>query len=128
MQPKLRECDNPECSKTFTQYNSLNKWCSYSCKKKCGKAKSPSKMSAKRKVESKLYSELRIQFLSNPKNQICPITGKPTTDIHHKRGRRGSLFLDTTYWVALSREGHEYVENNPEWAYENGYSLKRNHL
>lgn len=71
------------------------------------------------------YSVLRTEFLSKPENRICPITKQPTTDVHHKRGRVGSLYLDTKYWVALSREAHKFVEENPEWAKENGYSESR---
>jgi len=84
-----------------------------------------SKVSKKRKIEQLQYSVLRTEFLSKKENQICPITKKQTTDIHHKKGRIGDLLLDTKYWVALSREGHKYVEDNPIWAKENGYSLSR---
>jgi len=80
------------------------------------------KVSKKRQVEQLQYQVLRTEFLSKPENKICPITKQPTTDIHHKKGRVGSLFLDTRYWVALSREGHEFVEKHPEWAKQNGYS------
>jgi len=83
------------------------------------------KVSDKRKIENAKYSVLRIEFLGKKENQICPITGWPTTDIHHKKGRIGDLFLDTRYWIALSREGHQHVEDNPQWAKENGYSLDR---
>ena len=76
-------------------------------------------------IKNLQYSVLRTEFLGKKENQICPITGKLTTDIHHKKGRVGELFLDTKYWVALSREGHRFVEENPEWAKENGYSLNR---
>lgn len=83
------------------------------------------KVSKKRQIENAKYSVLRIEFLGKPENRICPITNQPTTDIHHKKGRIGSLLLDTRYWIALSREGHKFVEENPEWAKENGYSLNR---
>jgi len=126
MPPKLKECKNPECKNTFLLYNSLKPYCSTKCEKACKKRTPLKKVSEKRKKENILYSELRIDFLSLPENQICPITGQPTTDIHHKKGRIGKLLTDTNYWIALSREGHEFVESNPEWAYENGYSLKRN--
>ena len=82
-------------------------------------------VSKKRKIENLQYQVLRAEFLNKPENKICPITKLPTTDIHHKKGRIGSLFLNTDYWVALSREGHKFVEENPEWAKENGYSLNR---
>ena len=83
------------------------------------------KVSKKRQIENAKYSVLRIEFLGKIENRICPITKQPTTDIHHKKGRIGSLLLDTRYWIALSREGHKFVEENPEWAKENGYSLNR---
>ncbi|WP_262885687.1 hypothetical protein [Myroides sp. LoEW2-1] len=41
------------------------------------------------------------------------------------KGRVGSLFLDTRYWLAVSREGHRMIEENPKWAKEKGYSLNR---
>ena len=83
------------------------------------------KVSDKRKVENLKYLAQRIIFLGKKENQICPITKQPTTDVHHKKGRTGTLYLDENYWVALSREGHKFVEENPIWAKENGYSLNR---
>jgi len=82
-------------------------------------------ISKKRQVQQLKYSVLRIEFLGKMENKACPITGLETTDIHHKKGRVGSLYLDTKFWVALSREGHKFVEENPIWAKENGYSLNR---
>lgn len=122
-----------KCGTEFKQYNSLNVYCSAACKFKYAKPiniklkamKPIPKVSDKRKIENAKYSVLRIEFLGKPENKICPITGWPTTDIHHKKGRVGDLFLDTKYWIALSREGHQHVEDNPEWAKENGYSLDR---
>lgn len=94
------------------------------------------KVSKKRTIENLKYKVLRIEFLGKKENKICPITGKPTTEIHHKAGRVGfadewarnegiSLMLDTRHWIALSREGHRQVEESPEWAKENGYSINR---
>lgn len=127
---KLKKC---KCGTEFLQYNSLNIYCSATCKFKYAKQvnlklksmKPINKVSDKRKIENAKYSVLRIEFLGKKENQICPITGWSTTDIHHKKGRIGDLFLDTRYWIALSREGHQHVEDNPEWAKENGYSLDR---
>ena len=50
------------------------------------------KVSKKRQIQNLQYSVLRTEFLGKKENQICPITGKPTTDIHHKKGRVGELF------------------------------------
>ena len=83
------------------------------------------KISQKRKIENAKYIVLRIEFLGKKENQVCPITGKKTTEIHHKKGRVGSLFLDVRYWLAVSREGHKKIEENPVWAKKEGYSLSR---
>ena len=108
--------------------------------KNAGKPKKPQKpipkKTKKKTVEDLQYRVKRIEFLGKPENKKCPITGQQTTDVHHKKGRVGfadqwardnniSLTLDTRFWVALSRDGHRYVEDNPEWAKENGYSLSR---
>lgn len=131
----MANCKNPNCQKHFTQYNSLQRYCSSACQvAHKGKPKKIKQVSDKRKEDNEIYSILRKQFLE--KFPICPITNKPTTDIHHKKGRKGyaddwarendiSLFLDVRFWVALSREGHCFVEDNPIWAKENGYSLNR---
>ena len=83
------------------------------------------KISQKRKIENAKYIVLRIEFLGKKENSICPVTGEKTTEIHHKKGRVGSLFLDVRYWLAVSREGHKKIEENPEWAKKEGYSLSR---
>jgi hypothetical protein len=129
---KIVECADKDCTVRFKKFNSLRKYCSPNCQNKNKKPnlklkslKPINKVSDKRKIENLKYTAQRIVFLGKPENQICPITGWPTTDVHHQRGRVGSLFLDETYWIALSREGHQHVEENPEWAKENGYSLDR---
>jgi hypothetical protein len=114
-----KHCNNINCERqwkdTFLKKNSgIDK-----------KHKPIKKVSDKRKLEQIIYNSERIKFLSLPENKICPITKKPTTDVHHKKGRIGDLFLDKKYWVALSRDGHKFVEENPEWAKENGHSLSR---
>jgi len=92
---------------------------------KLSKIKPIKKVSDKRALDNIIYNSERIKFLQLPENKICPITKQPTTDVHHMKGRIGSLLLDKRYWKALSREGHKFVEENPIWAKENGYSLNR---
>jgi hypothetical protein len=124
-------CRYSECEKEFKKFKSTDKYCSSSCElldkgfKEKKKPKPIPNVSDKRKIDNLKYSALRIEFLGKKENRICPITKKPTTDIHHKKGRIGSLLLDTRFWIALSREGHRFVEENPIWAKENGYSLNR---
>lgn len=87
-------------------------------------------------VENAKYTVKRLEFLGKKENHICPINKTQTTDVHHRAGRVGfadewaivnniPLLLDTRFWIALSREAHQYVETHPEWAKENGYSLNR---
>jgi hypothetical protein len=123
-----KPCKNPNCDKLA--YSAMLPYCGKKCKdivKPANiKLKSPiNKVSAKKKLDDIIYKSERIKFLMLPENKICPITKKEATTIHHKKGRLGSLYLDKTFWVALSMEGHEFVEKNPEWAKENGYSLNR---
>jgi hypothetical protein len=144
MEPKLKKCADKECENEFQVFNSLQKYCCAKClnknKKVDLKLKSPKpikKVSDKRKMEDIIYRSERIKFLSLPENQICPITGQKTTQIHHKMKRRGyadewarenkvSLYLDKRFWLAVSHEAHEMIENNPDWAVENGYSIRSN--
>lgn len=80
------------------------------------------KFSKRREYENKVYLTLREIFL---KGKICPITGGPAEDVHHKRGRIGSLLTDVRFFLAVSREGHCMIEANPLWAKQMGYSLER---
>ena len=139
--PKEKIC---ECGNHFIQYNSLKPYCSWHCEKKYKphslnlKQKTPiRKVSEKQEKLNKEYSILRKEFLSLPENQICPITKQLTTDVHHKKGRKGfaddwarenniPLITDVRFFLAVSRIGHDKIENNPEWAYENGFSIRRN--
>jgi hypothetical protein len=81
------------------------------------------KVSDKRKIENAKYSVLRIEFLGKKENKICPITGWPATEVHHKWcGKdRAKYYLDTTTWIAVSRDGHNWIHDNPIEARELGY-------
>lgn len=47
-----------------------------------------------------------------------------SVDIHHKKGR-GKYLLDTTTWMAVSREGHIRIHNDPKHSYDMGYMEPR---
>lgn len=57
----------------------------------------------------------------------CPvmleITGEKirVRDIHHMRGRIGTLLLDERYWLAVSRVGHDWINANPVLARAYGW-------
>jgi hypothetical protein len=77
-------------------------------------------MSAKRREEMKIYGKKRKTFLAeNPKCAVYP--SRKATDIHHMRGRAGKLFLCEDYWLAVSREAHIKIGQEPQWARDNGY-------
>ncbi len=73
-------------------------------------------MSEKRKREAKEYAKLRRMFLrENPQCAVLEVAfdrQKPATDVHHSRGRAGTLYLDTRFWIPVSREGHRWIEEN----------------
>ena len=37
-----------------------------------------------------------------------------------------SLYLDKRFWLAVSASGHRKIESEPEWAYEQGFSIRSN--
>lgn len=68
--------------------------------------------------------EIRPSFFMIGKTTIGPTDICPyATDIHHTKGRTGTNYLDETTWLAVSREMHERIHNNPSWARERGYLL-----
>lgn len=136
------------CKTCHNEYVASNSQYPDTCSRECFQAskkvdlklkslKPINNISAKRKEEDAQYKILREEFLSRPENKICPITGWPATEIHHKRKRRGyadewaringiTLYLDTRFWLAVSREGHQWIEDNPSESYELGHSIKNN--
>lgn len=76
----------------------------------------------KRAKQEREYLKQRPTFLEG---KTCPVTGWPATQVHHMKGRIGDLLLDQRFWLAVSHEGHEKIENNPVWAKEQGYSMNR---
>lgn len=86
-------------------------------------------------LEDSMYSVLSKWFKSSVgKCQVCNV--KTCQDVHHKMGRIGyadkwakileiTLTMDIRYWLAVCRDCHIKIENNPDWAKENKYSLLR---
>lgn len=91
-------------------------------KKEKAKPKRIPPMSKKRREDSKEYKTLREVFLIG---KICPVTKQVATQVHHKKGRTGKLYLDVRYWLGVSAEGHKWIEEHPEEAKAKGYSLDR---
>ena len=79
-------------------------------------------VSKKRAERLKIYSELRKEFL---KGKICPVTGKQATEVHHLKGRENDRLNDGEFWLAVSRDGHRYIHNNPKESMEKGWLLPK---
>jgi len=46
-----------------------------------------------------------------------PLVAIPlATEVHHRNKRRDEDLLDQTHWLAVSRSGHEKIEQNKDWA------------
>lgn len=88
------------------------------------------KESEKRAKENKAYKKAREEYLQEHEDCECCIQEQdqvinPATEIHHKKGRIGKRLIDKRFFLAVCRDCHEFIENNPEWAKQNGYSLQR---
>lgn len=94
-------------------------------KKDKPKKKGIRKVSPKRKEDNEKYSVLRKEFLKLYPVCLSGVCQNASTDVHHKKGRIGSLFLDTEFWMPVCRECHQWIETHPVEAKEKGYSLNR---
>lgn len=85
------------------------------------------KVSDKRKKLNAEYSTL-IKVWKEGK--FCKRCGNGDIDVHHSHGKVGKvndipLLLYVPYFVPLCRPCHRYIEDHPDYAYANGYSVKR---
>lgn len=83
------------------------------------------KMSKKRAGETKEYQDKRDKYLA-----IFPICqakgcGKPSTDLHHRKGRQGKNLTDESFFMALCHDHHEYYTEHSAEAIADGISLLR---
>lgn len=139
MKPKT-EKNCKTCGKAFKPRTTLDRYCSFGCTPKKADSGanriSRSKLKPKSAKQAKLdrqYSAARKAFLAMPENKFCAVyPHKRATEVHHKKGRKGyadekeiPLIVDVRYFLAVSREGHEFIENNPKEAYAKGWSLSR---
>lgn len=81
-----------------------------------------------------IYRQERLWFLADPANEFCPVAwaglipgpnNRATTQLHHMKGRAGSLYLDKRFWLAVSHEGHRFIHDNPKVAFERGWMMSR---
>lgn len=136
-------CDDSECTNEFIKFRTTDKYCSWTCQNKNSKSKSKKKLykipkvSKKQKTALAEYFKVRADFMNGLDSIICPVyPNKTVTDVHHKKGKEGfadewakenniPLLIDVRYFLAVSRSGHQKIEENPIWAKEHGFSIDR---
>jgi hypothetical protein len=133
-----RICARKGCATEFKLYKSTDKHCSGECfwldqndKPKENKIQAPIRQhSEKRKSESHLYSKKRKTFLLKPENKYCPVAShifnqvQLCAEVHHKAGRKGKLLNYVPLWLAVCRDGHNWIHDNPKEAYQLGFLIR----
>lgn len=66
----------------------------------------------------RLYMKMRNKFLHNRR---CPVFGGRATEVHHTRGRIGTLLIDVRWWIGVSVQGHKWIHKNPNRSREKGW-------
>jgi len=81
-------------------------------------------MSDSQKIRMAEYLKIKAIFLRlNPR---CAVnTGKAADDVHHLRGRAGSLLADTRYWLPVSRSAHVWIDANRDEARAKGWLCEK---
>lgn len=97
------------------------------------------RVSSKRARELRQYAKQRKAFLAKPENRWCVVaasgrvgrhwTGatvfQRATEVHHQLGRNSKLLLDEKYWMAISRPGHDWINENQNEARKLGWVLDK---
>lgn len=130
----MKTCADENCENQFKPFLSTQKYCSSSCtykNKKASKPRQPIRQKSKKQSElERAYTVLRKKFLEEHKYKRCPVALEvfkkaiPVTEVHHKKGRVGKLFLYVPFWLAVSRSGHVWIHENPKEAYKKGFLIK----
>jgi len=68
------------------------------------------------------YNEIKAIFLSaHPTCEVHDAHTHPATQVHHSRGRAGTLLLDVRYWKAVCSGAHEWIGAQPQDARRTGF-------
>lgn len=82
-------------------------------------------VSKKRAVQMRAYSKLRGPFLeANPWCQSPWNCGQPSTEVQHRRGRRGERLLDVTWWAASCSPCNQRAETDTGEALRLGWLVR----
>lgn len=141
---KLKICKDKNCSNEFQQFNSLNSYCSFTCKNRNKKPdlklkslyKIP-KVSEKRKALKINYETVRSEVLSEAKFKcFVKYCNNVANTIEHQRGHSGffddwardnniSLHIDKRFLKACCWFHNQEFENNTELSKQ--YQLSKIH-
>jgi len=88
------------------------------------------KKSAKQKTRDAIYVKVRREYLRIHRHcRVCTIVfgvSMRSSEIHHMRGRNGSLLWDTRYFAPTCRACREWPHDNPELARKLGLLASAN--
>lgn len=121
---KNENCKNPVFGGGYCKYHQFLR--DKPPKKKPAKKHIP-RTTEKRRKESEIYNQLRIDFLRDHPLCEARCIGECTryaTEVHHKKGR-GKYFLQIDTWLAICPACHHWVTENSREAILLGLSLSR---
>lgn len=136
LQAKLKKCDGCSEVTTIWKREGTQKFCKQCWSKQFKGLSSTKKPTAKKPMRlqsSKIvklnaaYSILREQYLKHHPHCEAHLAGCAINacDIHHKKGRVGTLFLDDTEFLAVCRTCHGWIETHPKEAKLLNFSKSR---
>lgn len=119
--------DKPKC--TDKTCENFGHYCRKHLTPVVKKAKPVEMFSDKRKEINKEYNKLRTAFLrAHPLCEVKELHDckKISEDVHHKSGRATTEdLLNVNEFLAVCRNAHSLIEQNPVWAKKMGYSNSR---
>jgi len=79
-------------------------------------------VSNKRASRLKIYYPLAKEYKKlHPTCEVCK--KRPTVDVHHKKGRYGSLLNMVEFWLPVCRACHDWIHRDPCESKKQGYKL-----
>lgn len=124
LQPKQKLCNGCNEITNIWKKEGIQRFCKQCWSKQFKGLSSIKKPTAKKPLSPRsskqvkldaLYSVLRVSYMN--RNPYClaklPGCAINATDIHHKMGRTGKLFLDETEFLAVCRTCHTWIETHP---------------
>ena len=82
-------------------------------------------MSDQRKRATVIYAAMKKQWRQS--HALCEVCKERWThrnwanDVHHQRGKAGTLLIDQRFWLAVCRPCHSYIQDNKAEARAKGW-------